>query len=226
MTVRTDCTVSECNTLPQPVKALAHWLSVWENWLLYVSFLPPTIASLWNKASFSFYQPCFFIGCRVANSHNPTFSNRIRVLVFSWFMPRSGIAASYGSSNFKGTSILFCIVAAPIYIPTNRLGGFLFSIPSSALTICRFLDDRFWLPWGDYLSAGLICISVLAILSIISCTCWPSVCLLRRNVYSGLLSIYWLGYLFFWYWVTWTLCTFWKSTPCQLHLLQLFSPSL
>ena len=161
MTVRTDCTVSECNTLPRPIKALAHWLSVWENWLLYMNSLPPTAASFWNEANFSFHQPCFFIGYRVASSHNPTFSNRIWVLVFSWFMLRSSIAGSYGSSIFKGTSILFCIVAAPMYIPINRLGGFLFSIPSSAFIICRLLDDRFWLPWGDYLSAVLICISAL-----------------------------------------------------------------
>ena len=38
-------------------------------------------------------------------------------------MPRSGLAGPYGSSifSFWGTSILFSIVAAPIYIP--RLFG-------------------------------------------------------------------------------------------------------
>ena len=44
-------------------------------------------------------------------------------------MPRSGIAGSYGNSIFslfKGTSVLFPIVAAPIYIPTNNIGGFPF----------------------------------------------------------------------------------------------------
>ena len=41
-------------------------------------------------------------------------------------MPRSGIFGSYGNSIFRflGTSILFSIVAAPIYIPTNSVGGF------------------------------------------------------------------------------------------------------
>ena len=34
-------------------------------------------------------------------------------------------------------------------------------------------------------------------LSIFSCVCWPSVYLLRRNVYVGLLPIFWLGCLFF-----------------------------
>ena len=43
-------------------------------------------------------------------------------------MPRSGIARSYGSSIFKflGTFILFSIVAASIYIPTNSAQEFLF----------------------------------------------------------------------------------------------------
>ena len=50
------------------------------------------------------------------------------VRIFSGYMPRSGIAGSYGSSilAFKGTSTLFSIVAAPTYTPTNNAGGFLF----------------------------------------------------------------------------------------------------
>ena len=48
-------------------------------------------------------------------------SFQIWVSTFSRYMPRSGIAGSYGSSifSFEGTSVLFSIVAAPIYIPTN-----------------------------------------------------------------------------------------------------------
>ena len=34
-------------------------------------------------------------------------------------------------------------------------------------------------------------------LSIFSCASWPSVCLLWRNVYLGLLLIFWLGFFFF-----------------------------
>ena len=34
-------------------------------------------------------------------------------------------------------------------------------------------------------------------LSIISCVCWPSVCLIWRNVYLGLLPIFQVGCLFF-----------------------------
>ena len=38
---------------------------------------------------------------------------------------------------FRDTSILFSLVAAPIYIPVNSVGGFPFPTPSPALVICR-----------------------------------------------------------------------------------------
>ena len=52
--------------------------------------------------------------------------------VFSGYMLRSRISRSYGMQDhtifivFKGTSILFSIVAAPVYIPTKTVGGFPF----------------------------------------------------------------------------------------------------
>ena len=47
-------------------------------------------------------------------------------------------------------------------------------------------------------------------------------CLLRINVCLGLLPTFWLGYLFFWYWVLWTACIFWKLILGQLFHLLLF----
>ena len=44
-------------------------------------------------------------------------------------MPSSGIAGSYGNSIFnffKGNSIVFFILAAPVYIHTNNVGEFPF----------------------------------------------------------------------------------------------------
>ena len=42
---------------------------------------------------------------------------------------------------FKGISILSCIVAVSIYIPTNSTRVFPFSTPSSAFIFCRLFDD-------------------------------------------------------------------------------------
>ena len=49
------------------------------------------------------------------------------VFISSTGVFRDGIAGSYGSSNFRfsGTSTLFSIVAAPVYIPTSSVGGLL-----------------------------------------------------------------------------------------------------
>ena len=50
------------------------------------------------------------------------------IIVLSGYIPRSGVAVSYGNSIFLfwGPSILFSIVAVPIYIPTNSVRGFSF----------------------------------------------------------------------------------------------------
>ena len=63
-------------------------------------------------------------------------------------------------------------------------------------------------------------------LSIFSCVCWPSVCLLWRNVYLGLLPIFWFSCLFFCYWIIWAVYIFWKLSLCQSHHLQIFCSSL
>ena len=60
------------------------------------------------------------------------------------------------------------------------------------------------------------------ILIIISCTCWPSVGLVWRNVYQGLLPISQLCFVV----VAWAVCIFWKLSLCLSHHLQIFSPIL
>ena len=62
-------------------------------------------------------------------------------------------------------------------------------------------------------------------LSIFSCVYYPSVCL-WRNVCLGLFPTFWSGCLFFWFWVVWVACIFWKLILCQLFHLLWFSPVL
>ena len=48
-----------------------------------------------------------------------------------------------------------------------------------------------------YLIVTLICISLVSeMLSIFSCACWPSVCLLWKSACLGLVPIFWLGCFF------------------------------
>ena len=51
-----------------------------------------------------------------------------QTMFFSGYIPRSGIARLYSSSvfSFLGNFHKFSIVAVPIYIPTNSVGGFPF----------------------------------------------------------------------------------------------------
>ena len=58
------------------------------------------------------------------------------VMVFVGYLPRSGIAGSYDSS------ILFSIVAVPVYIPINSVEGFPFLqnlLPKKHLLFAHFL---------------------------------------------------------------------------------------
>ena len=66
-----------------------------------------------------------------------------RIMVFSRYMPRSGTAASYGSSTFSFLrnlhTILFSIAVVPIHIPTNSVGGFPFLHTLQHLLFVDFL---------------------------------------------------------------------------------------
>ena len=51
-------------------------------------------------------------------------------------------------------------------------------------------------------------------------------CVFFGEMSIGLLPIFWLACLFFWYWAVWATYIFWRLTLCQLLLLQLFFPIL
>ena len=99
-----------------------------------------------------------------------------------------------------GTSILFSIVAVPVYIsimcprvpssphPCQHLLTLVFLI-IDILTGVRWhlLVVWFVFPWW------------MVMLSIFSCTCWPFVHLLWRNIYLSSLPVLKLDYLYFYY---------------------------
>ena len=122
----------------------------WQNFILFfkwlnnIPFCICTTSSLFS--SIDGHLGCFNILATVNNAAmNIEVHVSFQIIVFVFFgkILKSGIAKSYGSSifNFWGTTILFSIVAAPIYNPTNSLQGFPFSTSSPAFAIPRLFDD-------------------------------------------------------------------------------------
>ena len=120
-------------------------------------------------------------------------------LNFSGYMSKSGIADHIVT--------LFLVFLRNLYIvlhsgcinlyPTHSVGRFPFlhtltSIYFEDFVIMVILTGVRW-----YLIVVLICISLIAMLSIFSCAYWPSACLLWRKVCLGLLPTFWSGCLFF-----------------------------
>ena len=89
---------------------------------------------------------------------------------------RNGIVGSYGSSISWGASILFSIEAAPIYIPTNSVGGLLL-LQSHQCLLFHVLFVTTVLTGvrlGISLWDWFVFLSWLVMWSIFSGTCWPS----------------------------------------------------
>ena len=60
-----------------------------------------------------------------------------------------------------------------------------------------------------YLIVVLTCISlIIKDGEYFSCVFWPFICLIWRNIYLDLLTIFWLGCLFFRYWTTCVVCKY------------------
>jgi len=77
---------------------------------------------------------CFRVLAVISNAAvNIRVHASFQIMVSSGYMPKNRITGSYGLI-FSGTSILFSIVAVPIYIPTNRnVEGFSFLYTLSSI---------------------------------------------------------------------------------------------
>jgi len=125
---------------------------------------------------------------------------------------------------FKRISILSSIVAISI---TTMQECLLFSTLSPAFIVCSLFDDG-RSDWCEVISHCSVDLHFSN-----NEWCWASFHVFIRHLYVfGEMSVkvffptFWLGCLFFWYWVVWAACIFCKLILCQLFHLLLFSPTL
>ena len=145
-------------------------------------------------------------------------------------MPRSGVAGSDGSSVFSVSRTLHTVLhSGHTDLHSHQQCG---RVPFSPHPLQPLLLVDFLIM--AILTGVRWCVIVVSICNSLIiydgehlfCASWPSVCLLWRNVYLDLLSIFWLGCLFvclFWYKAPWSVRIFWWLIPL---LASIFSHSV
>ena len=144
-------------------------------------------------------------------------------------MPWSGMAGSYGNSIFSFLRNIHIVstVTTPIHILTNSVGGFLCSPhPLQPLLFVDILMMAILTGVRWYLTVVLICISLIMNDVEHLFTCLLAICISSLEKCLFRYFPHFLIGLFFWYWVVWAACIFWKLILCQLFHLLLFSPIL
>ena len=137
--------------------------------------------------------------------------------VFSRYMPRSGIAGSYGNFIFSFLRYFYTALHSGC---TNLHSH------QQHLLFADLLRWPFWLLWGCNYNVS-ICISLIIsdIQHFFICLLAIHIASLKKCRFSS--SVYFsIGLFCCCYWVAWAVCIFWRLGPHLLHRWQKFSTIL
>ena len=141
------------------------------------------------------------------------------VPIFSKYIPGSRIVVLF--LVVWRISIMFSIVAAAIYIPTNSTSWFSFLHILSNLWLVGFLMISILTGVRLYFIVVLICISLIINDVEYLFMCLLDICMPSLEKYLFRSSDHFLSH--FLYWVVWTVYISWILIPYQSHYLQIFS---